>query len=141
MPYSNAALLMPVRSLLFRPEAGTPLGPRPGHLVGIGRERQSPPKRTKVSKYRMERDAGLPRDLMTARKNSISENARAHDESSSPQRRFAKRSNWFRLSAPAGRAHIVFENEEDGVRVGGPQGRIRCPKRFTTYRPIGERAP
>jgi hypothetical protein len=33
----------------------------------------------------MERDTGLPRDLMTAQKNSISENARAHDESSSPQ--------------------------------------------------------
>src|SRR5579872_1113093 len=138
---------MPVRSHLFRPGAGTPPGPRPGHLVGIGRERQSHPSAGRFLITERTRRSPAPRPYDRPKNSNSEKRAGAQDESSSPefdpsQRRTPRQKVELVLLVGTSRAGAYyFENEDDGVRVGAPQGRIRCPRRSTTYRPIGRSAP
>src|SRR5579864_3475841 len=84
---------------------------------------------------------------MTAQKFEFGKARGAQDESSSPEidpsQHEAPRQKveLVPLVGTSGAGAYYFENEDDGVRVGAPQGRIRCPRRSTTYRPIGRSAP
>src|SRR5581483_12459379 len=79
--YSTAALLMPVRSLLFRAETARWRGP----FRGDWPRAPAPSRGTKVSNYQMDLDAPQPCDLMTRPKNRFRKAEPEQDESSWPR--------------------------------------------------------